>query len=110
MQFYIFVMLLGLPDDIHEEKSSFLQFKKNALRTDGQTDGRTDPRIEMRRRIEIGAKQKSITGRLCVTRRLEALKKTEFTTDQHIGMQQFKQLTVNYFLNHDIYFTNNLIT
>ena len=59
MQFYIFVMLLGLPDDIHEEKPSFLQFKKNALRTDGptdrptdgRTDGRTDPLIEMRGRI-----------------------------------------------------------
>ena len=32
------MMLLGLPDDIHEEKPSFLQFKKNALRTDGPTD------------------------------------------------------------------------
>ena len=42
MQFYIFVMLLGLPDDIHEEKPSFLQFKKNALRTDRPTDRRTD--------------------------------------------------------------------
>ena len=45
------MMLLGLPDDIHEEKPSFLQFKKNALRTDGRTDGRTDPLIEMRGRI-----------------------------------------------------------
>ena len=56
-------MLLDLPDDIHEEKPSFLQFKKNALRTDGRTDGptdrrtdqptdgRTDPLIEMRGRI-----------------------------------------------------------
>ena len=52
-------MLLGLPDNIHEEKPSFLQFKKNALRTDrrtdgptdGPTDGRTDPLIEMRGRI-----------------------------------------------------------
>ena len=42
MQFYIFLMLLGLPDDIHEEKLSFLQFKKNALRTDQPTDGPTD--------------------------------------------------------------------
>ena len=48
-------MLLGLPDDIHEEKPSFLQLQKNALRTDGptdrrtngRTDGRTDPLIEM---------------------------------------------------------------
>ena len=42
MQFYITVMFLGLPDDIHEEKPSFLQSKKNALRTDGRTDGPTD--------------------------------------------------------------------
>ena len=45
MQFYISVMLLGLPDDIHEEKPSFLQFKKKRITdrpTDGRTDGRTD--------------------------------------------------------------------
>ena len=30
-------MLLGLPDDIHEEKHSFLQFKKKRI-----TDRRTD--------------------------------------------------------------------
>ena len=52
MQFYISVMLLHIPDEIHEEKPSFLEFKKNALRTDqptdGWTDGRTDPLIEMR--------------------------------------------------------------
>ena len=46
MQFYISVMLLGLPDDIHEEKPAFLQSKKNALRTDGRTDGRTDRRTD----------------------------------------------------------------
>ena len=56
IKFYISVMFLGLPDDIHEEKPSFLQFKKkNALptdrRTDGSTDGRTDPLIEMRGHI-----------------------------------------------------------
>ncbi len=55
MQFYISVMFLGLPDDIHDEKPSFLQFEKNALRTDRQTDqptdGPTDPLIEMRGRI-----------------------------------------------------------
>ena len=59
MQFYISVMCLGLPDDKHEEKSSFLQSKKNTLqtdrptdgRTDGPTDGRTHPLIEMRERI-----------------------------------------------------------
>ena len=42
MQFYISVMLLGFPDDVHEEKPSFLQFKKNALPTDQDTDGPTD--------------------------------------------------------------------
>ena len=45
MQFYISVMLLGLPDDIHEEKPSFLQFEKKRItnqRTDGPTDGPTD--------------------------------------------------------------------
>ena len=50
MQFYISVMFLGLPDKIHEEKPSFLQFKKNALPTDRPTDGRTDPLKEMRGR------------------------------------------------------------
>ncbi len=39
MPFYISVMLLGLPDDMHEEKPSFLQFKKTHY---GRTDGRTD--------------------------------------------------------------------
>ena len=47
MQFYISVMFLGLPDDIHEEKPSFLQSKKNALWTDGPTDGPTEPLIKM---------------------------------------------------------------
>ena len=57
LQFYISVMFLGLPDDIHEEKPSFLQFKKKTRyqptdrRTDRPTDGRTDPLIEMRGRI-----------------------------------------------------------
>ena len=46
MQFYIFVILLGLPDDKHEEKPSFLQFKKNALRTDRRSDGPTDRRTD----------------------------------------------------------------
>ena len=42
MQFYISVMFLGLPDDIHEEKPSFLQLKKTHYpRTDGPTDGQT---------------------------------------------------------------------
>ena len=48
MQFYIFVMLLGLPDDKHEEKPSFLQFENNALRTDGRIDRRTDGRTDRR--------------------------------------------------------------
>ena len=56
LQFYICFMFRGLPDDIHEEKPSFLQFRKNALptdrRTDGPTDRRTDrPSIEMRGRM-----------------------------------------------------------
>ena len=46
------MMFLGLSDDIHEEKHLFLQFKKNALRTnqptDGPTDGRTDGRTDRR--------------------------------------------------------------
>ena len=42
MQFYISVMFLGLPDDIHEEKPSYLQFKKNALQIDGWTNRWTD--------------------------------------------------------------------
>ena len=49
-------MLLVLPDDIHEEKPSFLQSKKTYYgptdgRTDRRTDARTDPLIEMRGRI-----------------------------------------------------------
>ena len=39
-------MFLGLPDDIYEEKPSFLHSKKNALRTDGRTDGPTDGRTD----------------------------------------------------------------
>ena len=42
VQFCVSVMFLGLPDDIHKEKHSFLQSKTNALRTDGRTDRRTD--------------------------------------------------------------------
>ena len=42
MQFYVSVMSLGLPDEIHEEKTFiFCNLKKNALRTDGWMDGRT---------------------------------------------------------------------
>ena len=50
MQFYLFVMFLGFPDKIHEEKPLFLDFENNWLRTDrptdGPTDGRTHPLIE----------------------------------------------------------------
>ena len=42
MQFYLCVMFLGLPDKIHEEKPSFLDFENNWLRTDRRTDGLTD--------------------------------------------------------------------
>ena len=48
MEIYITVMFLGPPDDIHEEKPSFLQFKKNALPTDRPTDGPTDGRTDGR--------------------------------------------------------------
>ena len=50
MQFYISVMFLRFPDDEHEEKPSFLEFKKTHYgptdrptnrRTDRQTDGQT---------------------------------------------------------------------
>ena len=55
IQFYISAMYVGFPDEIHEEKPSFLDFENNWLRTDGPTDGptdgRTDPLIEMRGRI-----------------------------------------------------------
>ena len=46
MQFYFFFMFLGLPDDIHHEKPSFFEFKKNALPTDQPTDGPTDGRTD----------------------------------------------------------------
>ena len=55
IQFYILVMFLGLPDDIHEEKPSFLDFDrltdrlscrdvKTRLKITGYnpTNGRTD--------------------------------------------------------------------
>ena len=41
MQFYISVMFLGLPDAIHEEKPSYLQFKKKSM-TDQRMDEPTD--------------------------------------------------------------------
>ena len=55
MQFYVSMMLLGLPDDTHEEKPSFLQFEKRitARPTDRrkQTNRQTDPLIDMGGRI-----------------------------------------------------------
>ena len=42
MLFYIFAMFVGFPDEIHEEKPSFLDFENNWLRTDGRTDGSSD--------------------------------------------------------------------
>ena len=48
MQFYNSVMFLGLPDDIHDEKPSFLQFKKNALPTDRPTNRRTEGPTDQR--------------------------------------------------------------
>ena len=42
MQFYISVMFLAFPDEIHKEKPSFLDFENNWLRTDRRTDGPTD--------------------------------------------------------------------
>ena len=42
MQFYISVMFLGFPDEIHKEKPSFLDFENNWLRTDRGTNGLTD--------------------------------------------------------------------
>ena len=53
--FYISAMFVGFPDEIHEERPSFLDFENNWLRTDRRTDrptdGRTDPLIEMQGRI-----------------------------------------------------------
>ena len=46
MQFYISAMFVGFPDEIHEERPSFLDFENNWLRTDGRTDGRTDRRTD----------------------------------------------------------------
>ena len=38
MQFYISAMFVGFPDEIHDEKPSFLDFENNWLRTDRRTD------------------------------------------------------------------------
>ena len=46
MQFYISAMFVGFPDEIHEEKPSFLDFENNWLRTDRPTDGPTDGRTD----------------------------------------------------------------
>ena len=42
MQFYISVMFLGFPDEMQEEKPSFLDSKNNWLRTDQRTNRRTN--------------------------------------------------------------------
>ena len=42
MQFYIYVMFLGLPDNIQEKKPTFFNFDNNWLRTDRRTDRPTD--------------------------------------------------------------------
>ena len=42
MQFYISAMFVGFPDEMQEEKPSFLDFENNWLWTDGRTYGRTD--------------------------------------------------------------------
>ena len=42
MLFYISAMFLGFPDEMYEEKPSFLDFENNWLRTDGRTNGPTD--------------------------------------------------------------------
>ena len=47
MQFYISVMFLGFPDEIHIEMPSFLDFENNWLRTDRPTDRRTDGRTDV---------------------------------------------------------------
>ena len=39
-------MFAGFPDEIHEEKPSFLDFENNWLRKDGGTEGRTDGRTD----------------------------------------------------------------
>ena len=56
MQYYISIMFLGLPDDIHEEKLLFLQFKKNA--TNRPTDGPSyrDARTYQERHVRVGEK------------------------------------------------------
>ena len=42
IQFYISAMFVGFPDEIHEEKPSFLDFENNWLWTDRRTDRPTD--------------------------------------------------------------------
>ena len=59
MQFYISVMFLGLPDDIHEEKPSFLQSKKTHY---GRTDRRTDRLSYRDARTHLKRKEMSSRG------------------------------------------------
>ena len=47
MQFYISAIFVGYPDEIHEEKPSFLDFKNNWLRTNGRTDRPTDGQTQL---------------------------------------------------------------
>ena len=42
IQFNIYMMFLGLPDDIQDQKPSFFNFENNWLPTDRRTDRRTD--------------------------------------------------------------------
>ena len=46
MQFYISVMFVGFPDEIHQERPSSLDFENNWLRTDRRTDRWTDRRVD----------------------------------------------------------------
>ena len=47
MQFYISAMFGGFPEELHEEKPSFLDFENNWLRTDRRTDQQAYFPIEM---------------------------------------------------------------
>ena len=46
VHFYISAMFVGVPDEIHKERPSFLDFENNWLRTDRPTDGPTDRRTD----------------------------------------------------------------
>ena len=59
MQFYISVMFLGPPDDIHEEKP-FLQFEKKKRITDRPTNERTDRPPYSDARMHLKSEEKKI--------------------------------------------------